>query len=79
MSNKTIIIFTILAFALGSVLYLLYPTPNEYKSPDDNVVCTQDALACPDGSYVGRTGPNCEFVCSTLPPGTKMEDGVLNQ
>ncbi|TSC75831.1 MAG: hypothetical protein G01um101430_1 [Parcubacteria group bacterium Gr01-1014_30] len=23
--------------------------------------CTQEAKLCPDGSYVGRTGPNCEF------------------
>jgi hypothetical protein len=23
--------------------------------------CTQDAKICPDGSAVGRTGPNCEF------------------
>ncbi|NYZ76090.1 serpin family protein [Candidatus Micrarchaeota archaeon] len=23
--------------------------------------CTQEARQCPDGSYVGRTGPNCEF------------------
>lgn len=28
-------------------------------SPD--VVCTQEAKLCSDGSYVGRTGPNCEF------------------
>lgn len=28
-------------------------------------VCTQDAKLCPDGSYVSRTGPNCEFTeCS---------------
>lgn len=27
------------------------------------VFCTMDAMQCPDGSYVGRTGPNCEFVC----------------
>lgn len=27
------------------------------------VVCTADAMLCSDGSYVGRTGPNCEFVC----------------
>ncbi len=27
--------------------------------------CTQEAKQCPDGSYVGRSGPNCEFsVCS---------------
>ena len=25
------------------------------------VACTMDAKMCPDGSYVGRTGPNCEF------------------
>lgn len=23
--------------------------------------CTQEAKQCPDGSYVGRIGPNCEF------------------
>jgi hypothetical protein len=27
----------------------------------DNVVCTMEARECPDGSYVGRTGPRCEF------------------
>ncbi len=25
------------------------------------VACTEEAKLCPDGSYVGRTGPNCEF------------------
>lgn len=25
------------------------------------VACTQEAKQCPDGSYVSRTGPNCEF------------------
>ncbi len=29
------------------------------------VACTADAMQCPDGSYVGRTGPNCQFVCPT--------------
>lgn len=29
--------------------------------------CTQEAKQCPDGSYVGRTGPNCEFAsCSDV-------------
>ena len=27
------------------------------------VVCTADAKQCPDGSWVGRSGPKCEFVC----------------
>lgn len=30
------------------------------------VACTADAKQCPDGSWVGRTGPNCEFVCPSL-------------
>lgn len=25
------------------------------------VACTMDAMICPDGSAVGRSGPNCEF------------------
>ncbi len=25
------------------------------------IACTQEAKQCPDGSYVSRTGPNCEF------------------
>lgn len=28
---------------------------------DEHVACTMDAKQCPDGSFVGRTGPNCEF------------------
>ncbi len=39
----------------------LAPTDNG----DNAVACTMDARECPDGSFVGRTGPNCEFVCPT--------------
>ena len=28
----------------------------------ENKACTLDAKICPDGSYVGRSGPNCDFV-----------------
>ena len=27
----------------------------------EDVVCSMEAKLCPNGSYVGRTGPNCEF------------------
>jgi len=30
---------------------------------DEPVFCTADAMQCPDGSWVGRTGPKCQFVC----------------
>lgn len=37
------------------------------ENEEEGVMCTMDAMMCPDGSYVGRTGPNCEFVCPSLP------------
>lgn len=49
----------------------LTPVPSEADfsiSPnDDPVFCTQDALACPDGSFVGRVPPSCDFASC---PGT---------
>ena len=31
------------------------------RDDSGQVACTQEAKLCPDGSYVGRTGPKCEF------------------
>jgi len=45
---------------------LLYYTVKESRAPGTggpSVACTQEAMQCPDGSWVGRTGPNCMFVC----------------
>lgn len=39
------------------------PPNNGNDDGANQVVCTMDAMQCPDGSYVGRTGPRCEFVC----------------
>ena len=36
-------------------------TPGEIPP---GVACTMDAMQCPDGRWVGRSGPNCEFVCA---------------
>jgi hypothetical protein len=45
---------------------VLLPIKNGNKD-NTAVVCPQDAKQCPDGSYVSRTGPNCEFAeCSKL-------------
>lgn len=41
---------------------VVIPTPTEAV-----VACTLDAKLCPDGSSVGRVGPNCEFApCSNI-------------
>jgi hypothetical protein len=37
------------------------------------VACSQEALQCPDGSSVGRTGPNCEFAACPGPVGCTEE------
>jgi hypothetical protein len=41
----------------------------------EGVVCTQDAKLCPDGSYVARSGPKCEFApCpQSLPKGYTLD------
>lgn len=44
--------------------------PEPMSPPDDGVMCTMDAKICPDGSAVGRSGPNCEFApCPEAPIG----------
>jgi hypothetical protein len=35
--------------------------PETSGSAEEAVFCTMDAKMCPDGSYVGRSGPTCEF------------------
>lgn len=55
--RSVLVIFCILAAVAALVAALRPGSPRT----DDGVVCTADAKLCPDGSYVGRTGPRCEF------------------
>lgn len=58
MNKKMIVIF------LGAVVVLVLVISAVFYATDGDeqqVACTQEAKQCPDGSYVGRTGPNCEF------------------
>lgn len=51
----------------------------------DQVICAMDVKECPDGSYVSRSGPNCEFKdcpveeitvdCNKIPK--KCKNGVI--
>lgn len=36
-------------------------TDQQPLPPQGQLMCTMDAKICPDGTGVGRTGPNCEF------------------
>ncbi|MFH1036526.1 MAG: hypothetical protein V1756_00445 [Patescibacteria group bacterium] len=51
----------ILLFVLGYVIGNFFQFLDFGISEDENVGCTMEAKLCPDGSAVGRTGPNCEF------------------
>ncbi len=35
--------------------------PAPTTQPQEPTYCTQDAMLCPDGSYVGRVPPSCQF------------------
>jgi rhodanese-related sulfurtransferase len=38
--------------------------PAKIRPPtEDRVVCPADVMQCPDGSFIGRSGPDCKFVC----------------
>lgn len=43
-------------------------TPPKTTTPTSPAACTMDAKQCPDGTFVGRSGPKCEFsACPALP------------
>lgn len=57
-----ILVSSLLAFGVGG--YFL----GQKEKAKTGIACTQDAKICPDGSSVGRTGPNCSFSpCSAKP------------
>lgn len=59
MKKFLILIFVILI--IGFSFWFLY-----FKNKNLGVACTMDAMACPDGSFVGRIAPKCEFAkCPT--------------
>lgn len=57
---KTLLIVVIaLILVLGG--YYAYRIGTAPSNGSQTQACTMEARLCPDGSYVGRTGPNCEF------------------
>lgn len=47
---------------------LQYRNEQTFTSPTpEQVLCTMEAKQCPDGSFVGRQGPKCDFApCPTV-------------
>ncbi len=68
---STPLVIATMAFAIVAFLFLIdtaimpatsNQTANRTANKNGNdVACTMEAKNCPDGSAVGRSGPNCEF------------------
>lgn len=75
MKLKIFLILTstaLLGLGCQAVDHAVVPAPGQ-------VACTQEAKLCPDGSAVGRTGPNCEFAaCPTVNTTTNGSIGVVS-
>lgn len=67
---KGLIITILVLIGIGAAVYFWRSGDNGLTLPDDRngVACTMDAMLCPDGSYVGRVPPTCEF--AECPAGT---------
>ena len=60
MKNKFWFLFILIVLVVvsGAVAYGFYSHTNKTALP---LACTMEAKICPDGTAVGREGPNCEF------------------
>lgn len=69
--------------ASGSPVMESYPRQCKYGSQNfientnpSPIACTQEAKLCPDGSAVGRAGPNCEFSACPAPKPDNGTSGI---
>jgi hypothetical protein len=52
-------LLALLVFGGGATAFAI--SDDSVSSSTTGVACTQEAKQCPDGSFVGRMGPRCEF------------------
>ena len=63
---KNFLILTIITLIFSVVLIIVGFFAWQQLGTPKSVACTQAAKICPDGSAVGRTGPNCEFTACPI-------------
>ncbi len=56
-----VLMFTTLLFVNVLFLYYFHTVQKWGIGMNEGQACTMEALVCPDGSGVGRSGPNCSF------------------
>ncbi len=73
---KSLIAFGLMFVASSIVLAQVSVGGYAVTSSQPAPICTADAKLCADGSYVGRSGPNCAFICpedGAIPPSVTNE------
>ena len=66
---KNVLIILIVLITLAGIWFGLRFIIDKFK-PIEPVACTMEVKLCPDGSYIGRVAPKCEFaVCPDVKTG----------
>jgi len=74
--NKLALILSVVAL-VGAACFLIFVWPGTSGLiGGGSTACTMEALVCPDGSAVGRSGPRCEFLAC---PNQESFTGELSQ
>lgn len=74
--TKIAIVIGIFVLIVGVVFAISQFIKNSEPEP---IACTLEARLCPDGSYVGRTGPNCEFAECPNPGAIKASGTIIGK
>lgn len=69
--NKKILLIIFLSLLLIG-LFVCFKNQKQ----EELIFCTQEAKLCPDGSYVSREGPNCEFAKCPVKIFNDSEKGI---
>jgi hypothetical protein len=77
--KKNLIGLLFLIFVLIALVFIFIAI---FSNKEKQVVCTEEAKICPDGSSVGRIAPDCEFApCTgncTCPQGYRKDGDSCN-
>ncbi|MDD4625444.1 MAG: hypothetical protein PHC82_03925 [Candidatus Pacebacteria bacterium] len=72
--NKKTLFFISLSFLFIGIAFFSWQKFFESESP---ISCTAEARLCPDGSYVGRVLPNCDF--AECPPAENFKNPYMEK
>ena len=78
--QRTLFFITIIIL-IGILAWLLMAKETGVAIPaplEEPQICTQEVMICPDGTEVGRTGPNCAFApCPTVETPPVVDDLIV--